>query len=92
VPDAGRIALETARGRVRIARFAEAAPRLIVAGDSDPFAPIARASLFAGEIGARLVTLAGRGHWIIGGRAIDRVVSEAERFLLRTLDPELLLA
>jgi pimeloyl-ACP methyl ester carboxylesterase len=92
VADSGRIALETARGRVRIARFAHAAPRLIVVGDSDPFAPIARVSQFAGEIGARLVTLAGRGHWIIGGRAIDRVVSEAERFLLRTLDPELLLA
>jgi pimeloyl-ACP methyl ester carboxylesterase len=92
VADAGRVALEMARGRVRIARFAEAAPRLIVVGDSDPFAPIARVSQFAGEIGARLVTLAGRGHWIIGGRVIDRVVSEAERFLLRTLDPELLLA
>jgi pimeloyl-ACP methyl ester carboxylesterase len=92
VPGGGRIALETARGRVKIARFADAAPRLIVVGDSDPFAPIARVSLFAGEIGARLVPLAGRGHWIIGGRAIDRVVSEAERFLLRTLDPEVLLA
>ena len=92
VADAGRIALETARGRVRIARFAEAAPRLIVVGDSDPFAPIQRVSMFAGEIGARLVTLADRGHWIIGGRAIDRVVSEAERFLLCTLDPEVLLA
>jgi pimeloyl-ACP methyl ester carboxylesterase len=92
VADAGRIALETARGRVRIARFAEAAPRLIVAGDADPFAPLGRVSQFAGEIGARMVTLAGRGHWIIGGRAIDRVVGEAERFLLRTLDPEHLLA
>jgi pimeloyl-ACP methyl ester carboxylesterase len=92
VADAGRIALETARGRVRIARFAEAAPRLIIVGDADPFAPITQVTEFAGEIGARLVTLAGRGHWIIGGRAIDRVVSEAERFLLRTLDPEMLLA
>ncbi len=92
VADAGRVVLETARGRVRIARFADAAPRLIVVGDADPFAPLPRVSRFAGEIGARLVTLAGRGHWIIGGRAIDRVVSETERFLLRTLDPELLLA
>jgi pimeloyl-ACP methyl ester carboxylesterase len=92
VADAGRIALEIARGRMRLARFAEASPRLIVVGDSDPFAPIARVSLLAGEIGARLVTLAGRGHWIVGGRAVDRVVIETERFLLRTLDPELLLA
>jgi pimeloyl-ACP methyl ester carboxylesterase len=92
VADAGRIALEAARGRVRVPHFAEAAPRLIIAGDADPFAPIAQVTAFAGEIGARLVTLAGRGHWIIGGRAMDRVVGEAERFLLRTLDPETLLA
>src|SRR6185437_8314999 len=92
VADAGRVVLETARGRVQIARFADAAPRLIVVGDADPFAPMPQVSVFAGEIGARLVMLAGRGHWIIGGRAIDRVVSEAERFLLRTLDPEVLLA
>jgi hypothetical protein len=37
-----------------------------------------------------MVTLTGRGHWIIGGRAIDLVVSEAERFLVRTLGPELM--
>jgi pimeloyl-ACP methyl ester carboxylesterase len=92
VADAGRMVLETARGRVRIARFADAAPRLIVVGDADPFAPLPQVGLFAGEIGARLVTLAGRGHWLIGGRAIDRVVAETERFLLRTLDPEVLLA
>ena len=92
VADAGRIALDSARGRVRIARFADAAPRLIVVGDSDQFAPLPQVEMFAGEIGARMVTLAGRGHWIIGGRAIDRVVGEAERFLLRTLDPEVLLA
>jgi pimeloyl-ACP methyl ester carboxylesterase len=92
VADSGRIVLETARGRVRVARFAEAAPRLIVVGDSDPFAPIARVSVFAGAIGARIITLAGRGHWIIGARALDRVIGDAERFLMRTLDPELLLA
>jgi pimeloyl-ACP methyl ester carboxylesterase len=86
VVDAGSIALEAARGRVRIARFAEAAPRLIVVGGLDPFSPMPRVSMFAGEIGARLVTLADRGHWIIGGRAIDRVVSETEGFLRRTLD------
>lgn len=91
VADAGRIALETARGRIRIARFAEAAPRLIIAGALDPFAPMPRVSVFAGEIGARLVMLADRGHWIIGARAIDRVASETERFLRRTLGPEFLL-
>lgn len=91
VPDAGRIALEAARGRIRLARFAEAAPRLIIVGDSDPFAPIQRVSQFAGEIGARLVTLPGRRHWIIGGGAIERASAEAERFLIRTLGEELLL-
>ena len=90
VPDAARIALECARGRIRLARFGEASPRLIMVGDADPFAPIQRASQLAGDIGARMVTLTGRGHWIIGGRAIDLVVSEAERFLVRTLGPELM--
>jgi pimeloyl-ACP methyl ester carboxylesterase len=90
VPDAARIALECARGRIRLARFGEASPRLIIVGDADPFAPIQRASQLAGDIGARMVTLTGRGHWIIGGRAIDLVVSEAERFLVRTLGPELM--
>jgi len=48
-----------------LARFGEAAPRLIVVGDADPFAPIERARVIAGEIGARLVTLSGRdiGWW-----------------------------
>jgi len=91
VPDAGRIALQCARGRIRLARFGEAAPRLIVVGDADPFAPIERARAIAGEIGARLVTLPGRGHWLVGGRSIDLVADEAERFLTRTLGPELAL-
>jgi pimeloyl-ACP methyl ester carboxylesterase len=91
VPDAAHIALDAARGRIRLASFAEAAPRLIVVGDSDPFAPIQRVSQFAGEIGARLVTLPDLGHWIIGGRAIERTAAEAERFLIRTLGEELLL-
>lgn len=92
VRDSARIALNTARGRVRIARFADAAPRLIVAGDCDPFAPIARVTEFAGKIGARMARLPGRGHWLIGARAINRVIGEAERFLLCTLDPASLLA
>ncbi len=91
VPDAARVALECARGRIRLARFGEAAPRLIIVGDADPFAPIERARMLAGEIGARLVTLTGRGHWLIGGRAIDTVVGEAERFLIRTLGDELMI-
>jgi pimeloyl-ACP methyl ester carboxylesterase len=91
VPDAARVALECARGRIRLARFGEAAPRLIIVGDADPFAPIERARMLAGEIGARLVALTGRGHWLIGGRAIDAVVAEAERFLVRTLGDELMI-
>lgn len=91
VPDSARVALECARGRIRLARFGEAAPRLIIVGDADPFAPIERARSLAGEIGARLVALTGRGHWLIGGRTIDTVVAEAERFLVRTLGKELVI-
>ena len=35
------------------------------------------------------MTVTGRGHWLIGGRAIDLVVSEMERFLMRTLGADL---
>jgi len=68
-----------------------AAPRFIVAGDSDPFAPMVPLTAFANSIGAQLKTLPGRGHWIIGGRALERAVNEAHRFLVRSLGQDLLL-
>jgi pimeloyl-ACP methyl ester carboxylesterase len=91
VPDAAAIAIELARGEIEFARGASAAPRLIVSGDSDVFAPLDRVERFAAAIGAKFVTLRGRGHWLIGGRAIERAINETQRFLVRTLGQELLL-
>ena len=67
------------------------APRLIVAGDSDPFAPLERTAEFAARIGAAVRVVRGRGHWLIGGRALERAVAEVQRFLVRNLGGDLLL-
>lgn len=91
VADNARAALEVVRGRVRLAEGARGVPRLIVAGDSDPFAPLAATSEFAARLGATLRVVRGRGHWLIGGRALERVVAEIQRFLVRNLGGDLLL-
>jgi len=89
VPDSAAMAFQIARGEVKIP--SGGAPRLIVAGDSDIFAPIGELTKFADSIGARLVTLQGRGHWLIGGRALERAINETQRFLVRALGQDLLL-
>ena len=66
-------------------------PRLIVAGDSDIFAPLEGVQRLAAATGAELTTLKGRGHWLIGGRALERAVSETQRFLVKALGRDLLL-
>src|SRR5216683_772990 len=91
VPDSAQIALDVARGEIELAAHPHVAPRLIVAGDSDTFAPVERVATLASAIGAQMVTLRGRGHWIIGGRALERAVAELQRFLVRALGQELLL-
>ena len=83
-------ALEVAQGVVTAAT-ASGTPRLIVAGDSDIFAPLDRVQRLAAATGAELATLKGRGHWLIGGRALERAVSEAQRFLVKALGRDLLL-
>jgi len=80
-----------ARGALDLTSGTRTAPQFIVAGDSDPFAPIAPLTALANSIGAQLKTLPGRGHWIIGGRALERAVSEVHRFLVRSLGQDLLL-
>ncbi len=89
VPESAKLALEIARGEITLPIFA--APRLIVAGDSDIFAPIARTFALAETIGATLTQVPGRGHWLIGGRALERAIGLTQRFLVRTLGQELLL-
>jgi pimeloyl-ACP methyl ester carboxylesterase len=90
VPDAGRAAADVARGDV-LATASKAAPRLIVAGESDPFAPFDRVTALGDKLGAKVVKIPGRGHWIIGGRALERTINEMQRFLVRALGQDLLL-
>jgi len=43
------------------------------------------------HIGATIRVVYGRGHWLIGGRALERAVAEVQRFLVRNLGGDLLL-
>jgi pimeloyl-ACP methyl ester carboxylesterase len=66
-------------------------PRLIVAGESDIFAPYEKLEAFAHRISAPIVKIRGHGHWLIGGRALERTINEIQRFLVRSLGRDLLL-
>ena len=46
---------------------------------------------FAHRIGAPIVKIPGRGHWLIGGRGLERAINEIQRFLVRSLGRDLLL-
>ena len=91
VPDSGAIASDVMTGAIEFAAADKAAPRLVVAGDSDIFAPLQQTTKFAESIGAKLATIRGRGHWLIGGRALERAINETQRFLVRALGQDLLL-
>jgi pimeloyl-ACP methyl ester carboxylesterase len=91
VPDSGAIATDVITGAIEFAASDKAAPRLVVAGDSDIFAPLPDTTAFAESIGAKLATIAGRGHWLIGGRALERAINATQRFLVRALGQDLLL-
>jgi pimeloyl-ACP methyl ester carboxylesterase len=91
LPDSGRIASDIINGAIDFAPSEKSAARLIVAGESDIFAPFERATKFANSIGAKITKIAGRGHWLIGGRALERAINETQRFLVRALGQDLLL-
>lgn len=91
VPDLSGAAAELARGAVSYAPAPRSAPRLIVAGDRDAYAPLEPLKAFAQSIGAPLSVIRGRGHWLLGGGGLERAVAEAHRFLVRALGQELLL-
>jgi pimeloyl-ACP methyl ester carboxylesterase len=91
VPDSGALAADVMTGAIEFAAADKAAPRFVVAGDSDIFAPLPRTTVFAESIGAKLATIRGRGHWLIGGRALERAINDTQRFLVRALGQDLLL-
>jgi alpha-beta hydrolase superfamily lysophospholipase len=83
-------ALQVVKGEIAFAAE-KTAPRLIVAGESDIFAPYEELEQFAHRIGAPIVKIPGRGHWLIGGRGLERAINEIQRFLVRSLGRDLLL-
>jgi pimeloyl-ACP methyl ester carboxylesterase len=89
-PERSRAALEIVRGRIDFPKHSDV-PKLIVAGESDPFAPPDRMRDFAEKIGATIRIVPGRGHWLVGGRALERAVTEVQRFLVRNIGSDLLL-
>ncbi|HUO04066.1 MAG TPA: alpha/beta fold hydrolase [Candidatus Binataceae bacterium] len=91
VPASGALMADIAAGTIDFGTPENSAPRLIVAGDSDVFAPRDRTVAFAKSIGAKMAIIPGRGHWLIGGRALERAIGEAQRFLVRALGQDLLL-
>ncbi|MGA6971339.1 MAG: alpha/beta hydrolase [Candidatus Binatus sp.] len=91
VPDSGALLTDVVTGAIEFAAADKAAPRLVVAGDSDIFAPLPQTKAFAESIGAKPAVIAGRGHWLIGGRALERAINETQRFLVRALGQDLLL-
>jgi len=82
-------ALEVVKGDIAFA--GSETPRLIVAGESDIFAPYEKLEQFAHRISAPIVKIPGRGHWLIGGRGLERAINEIQRFLVRSLGRDLLL-
>lgn len=90
IPGPTAAALEVANGKVSFANE-KTAPRLIIGGEADKFAPFEKLDEFARGIGAPIVKIPNRGHWLIGGRALERVINETQRFLVRSLGRDLLL-
>ena len=91
LPDSPRVAADVINGAIDFAGSETSAPRLIVAGEQDIFAPFEKTTEFAKSIGAKLAKISGRGHWLIGGRALERAINETQRFLVRALGQDLLL-
>jgi pimeloyl-ACP methyl ester carboxylesterase len=89
IPADTSAAIEVADGVVKF--NAVQTPRLVIAGEADSFAPLAEAARFAAEINANFINLPGCGHWLIGGRALERTIACMQRFLVRASGEELLL-
>lgn len=82
-------AKQVASGAIEFAP--SATPRMIISGQADRFAPADSAAEFAAKIDAQFMRLPARGHWLIGGRALERIIAQMQRFLVQTLGEELLL-
>jgi predicted alpha/beta hydrolase family esterase len=88
---ATEVAIDVMKGNLEFATAEKAAPRLIVAGEADIFAPYEKLEQFAHRIGGPIAKISGRGHWLVGGRGLERTINEIQRFLVRSLGRDLLL-
>jgi pimeloyl-ACP methyl ester carboxylesterase len=84
-------AMDVVNDHIAFVSADKTAARLIVAGESDIFAPYQKLEAFANRIGAPIAKIPGRGHWLIGGRGLERAIAEIQRFLVRSLGRDLLL-
>ncbi len=91
IPASARLAQQIASGEIGPGCPTPAKPMLVLAGDCDKFAPREQTLEFAQTIGARLRFVQGRGHWLIAGRALERLIAETQRFLVQSLGQDLLL-
>ena len=91
VPEPSALVDDIEHNRIELPKADRSAPRLIIAGQDDLISPPDRLRELASEIGAQFRAIDRRGHWLIGGRALERAASEAHRFLVRSLGEELLL-
>ena len=67
-------------------RYPDTAPGLPIA-----FHPAAGRTSVTSKGEPWLVAMRSRGHWLVGGRALERAINETQRFLVRALGRDLLL-
>lgn len=91
VADCAQAARDVVSGKVSFTPANHLPPRFVIAGEVDTFAPASQVTAWAESIGAAAILAKGRGHWLIGGRGLERTVGEAHRFLVRALGQDLLL-
>ncbi len=91
VADAAQAVRDVVAGSISFSPRRDLPPRLVIAGEADTFAPVGKVTAWAESIGAAVIVAKSRGHWLVGGRGLERTVGEAHRFLVRSLGQDLLL-
>jgi pimeloyl-ACP methyl ester carboxylesterase len=89
--DAPQVARDVVAESLGFSARKDLPPRLVIAGEVDTFAPLAKVTAWAESIGAAVIVAKSRGHWLIGGRGLERTIGAAHRFLIRSLGQDLLL-
>jgi acetyl esterase/lipase len=83
-PEDPRLLSELAR-RTPVARPTPVPPALLLHGSRDPFLSSDEARAFATDLGADLVELEGRGHWLPAAAVWQRAGDRVHRWLVQRL-------